>query len=114
MRSSVRSGILPAGRRMPTSRFLTKEMGPNVANDEGFESPRPCALSVELFGALGRALARRPFVASPLVGLGVRGNIGVMRLFQDRHDAGQVLAERLVEYAGQPNVVVLALPRGGV
>lgn len=34
--------------------------------------------------------------------------------FADRAEAGRVLAERLRRYAGQPNVVVLALPRGGV
>jgi predicted phosphoribosyltransferase len=35
-------------------------------------------------------------------------------LFRDRHDAGQQLAEKLAEYAGRPDVLVLALPRGGV
>jgi predicted phosphoribosyltransferase len=35
-------------------------------------------------------------------------------LFHDRADAGQVLAERLLHYAGRPDVLVLALPRGGV
>jgi predicted phosphoribosyltransferase len=34
--------------------------------------------------------------------------------FRDRAEAGQVLAGRLEEYAGRDDVVVLALPRGGV
>ncbi|HSV46957.1 MAG TPA: phosphoribosyltransferase [Ramlibacter sp.] len=34
--------------------------------------------------------------------------------FRDRHQAGRVLAERLVHYRGRPNLLVLALPRGGV
>ncbi|MEP7226331.1 MAG: phosphoribosyltransferase [Gemmatimonadales bacterium] len=36
------------------------------------------------------------------------------RLFRDRTEAGQVLAARLEKYAGKPDVIVLALPRGGV
>jgi predicted phosphoribosyltransferase len=35
-------------------------------------------------------------------------------LFRDRSDAGRQLAARLKEYAGRPDVTVLALPRGGV
>ena len=35
-------------------------------------------------------------------------------MFRDRYDAGETLAERLREFAGRPDVVVLALPRGGV
>jgi predicted phosphoribosyltransferase len=35
-------------------------------------------------------------------------------LFRDRSEAGQALAEKLVEFADRPDVVVLALPRGGV
>src|SRR5688572_5141578 len=34
--------------------------------------------------------------------------------FRDRHDAGRHLAAALEEYAGRPDVLVLALPRGGV
>jgi erythromycin esterase-like protein/predicted phosphoribosyltransferase len=34
--------------------------------------------------------------------------------FEDRHHAGRVLAEKLAHYRGQPNLLVLALPRGGV
>ena len=34
--------------------------------------------------------------------------------FADRHAAGRALAERLEEFAGRTDVVVLALPRGGV
>lgn len=35
-------------------------------------------------------------------------------LYTDRAHAGQVLADKLVPYAGRSDVVVLALPRGGV
>jgi predicted phosphoribosyltransferase len=34
--------------------------------------------------------------------------------FHDRQDAGRQLADRLGEYANRPDVLVLALPRGGV
>jgi predicted phosphoribosyltransferase len=36
------------------------------------------------------------------------------RPFRDRTDAGKQLAARLTAYASRPDVVVLALPRGGV
>lgn len=36
------------------------------------------------------------------------------RRFQDRRDAGRALAERLRHYASRDDVLVLALPRGGV
>lgn len=35
-------------------------------------------------------------------------------LFRDRKDAGRKLARRLTVYAGRNNVIILALPRGGV
>ncbi len=35
-------------------------------------------------------------------------------IFRDRHDAGQRLAAQLMDYANRPDVLVLALPRGGV
>lgn len=35
-------------------------------------------------------------------------------MFKDREEAGIQLAERLMDFAGQPDVVILALPRGGV
>ena len=34
--------------------------------------------------------------------------------FEDRHDAGRQLAAALTHYRGRPNLLVLALPRGGV
>ncbi len=34
--------------------------------------------------------------------------------FRDRTEAGRLLADKLTGYAGRPNVLVLALPRGGV
>lgn len=36
------------------------------------------------------------------------------RLYRDRTEAGRVLARRLAAYADRPDVIVLALPRGGV
>src|ERR1043166_8737381 len=35
-------------------------------------------------------------------------------LFRDRHHAGRDLARKLEQYAGRDDVIVLALPRGGV
>ena len=35
-------------------------------------------------------------------------------IFQDRNEAGRVVAQALAEFADDPNVIVLALPRGGV
>lgn len=37
-----------------------------------------------------------------------------MALFRDRRDAGRKLAQKLVAYVGRSDVIVLALPRGGV
>ena len=37
-----------------------------------------------------------------------------MALFKDRTDAGRKLAEELSEYSGRRDVILLALPRGGV
>jgi len=34
--------------------------------------------------------------------------------YEDRHHAGRVLAEKLAQFRGSPNLLVLALPRGGV
>jgi erythromycin esterase-like protein/predicted phosphoribosyltransferase len=34
--------------------------------------------------------------------------------FRDRREAGRLLADKLTAYAGRPDVIVLALPRGGV
>ena len=35
-------------------------------------------------------------------------------VFRDRHEAGRLLAERLAAYTDRSDVVILALPRGGV
>lgn len=36
------------------------------------------------------------------------------KLFHDRREAGRLLATKLAHYANRPDVIVLALPRGGV
>lgn len=38
----------------------------------------------------------------------------MLRRFRDRREAGRLLAERLSTFAGRNEVIVLALPRGGV
>src|SRR4051812_26392216 len=44
-----------------------------------------------------------------------RDGIGMMSApFADRYHAGRRLASALTSYAGRPNLLVLALPRGGV
>jgi predicted phosphoribosyltransferase len=35
-------------------------------------------------------------------------------VFHDRFDAGRILSQEVAAYAGEPGVIVLALPRGGV
>src|SRR5260370_41701540 len=40
--------------------------------------------------------------------------MAVSRRFRDRAEAGRLLGERLGAFAGRGDVVVLALPRGGV
>jgi predicted phosphoribosyltransferase len=40
--------------------------------------------------------------------------VNFARPFKDREHAGKVLADRLKSYAERPDVIVLALPRGGV
>lgn len=37
-----------------------------------------------------------------------------MEKFSNRYEAGKILAVQLKDYANKPNVIVLALPRGGV
>lgn len=36
------------------------------------------------------------------------------RAFRDRHEAGKLLAARLLQYRNRPDVLVMAIPRGGV
>src|SRR5438067_1821301 len=40
--------------------------------------------------------------------------ISDMRAFQDRHDAGRKLSQRFGRYVGNPDTIVLGLPRGGI
>jgi putative phosphoribosyl transferase len=47
-------------------------------------------------------------------GISVATPAGMYRKFRDRTEAGRQLAEHLLPYSGRDDVVVLALPRGGV
>ncbi len=44
----------------------------------------------------------------------VKARLGMSMAFLDRRDAGRELARELKRYAGDPSILVLALPRGGV
>jgi putative phosphoribosyl transferase len=46
--------------------------------------------------------------------LAVNSSMSSIKMFNDRADAGRQLAQRLQHYRNRPDVVVLALPRGGV
>src|SRR3984893_18503868 len=46
--------------------------------------------------------------------MNIEGNRIAPGLFRDRREAGRLLAEKLAAYANRPDVLVLALPRGGV
>jgi len=62
--------------------------------------------------AAGVTSGRRARHAVP--GIWFAALAGVASRFRDRREAGSRLARRLSAYAGQPDVMVLALPRGGV
>jgi predicted phosphoribosyltransferase len=64
---------------------------------------------------VGEALSHLP-LAEPIRGkpVALKPLEGIAMLFRDRAEAGRVLAGKLQAYAGRPDVVVLALPRGGV
>src|SRR5205809_7494156 len=75
----------------------------------GLLNDAPCCRShTSADSSLGVAVRRLPRVLA--------GSAVVMetRRFRDRAEAGRLLAERLRQYAGRDDVVVLALPRGGV
>lgn len=44
----------------------------------------------------------------------IRTKEAKVALFRDRRDAGRKLAQKLIDYTGRKDVIVLALPRGGV
>ena len=46
--------------------------------------------------------------------MNVQSDVIARGLFRDRHEAGRLLAAKLSAYANRPDVLVLALPRGGV
>src|ERR1700704_5684415 len=46
--------------------------------------------------------------------MNVQSDVIARGLFRDRHGAGRLLAAKLSAYANRPDLLVLALPRGGV
>ena len=46
--------------------------------------------------------------------MNVQSDVIARGLFRDRHEAGRLLAAKLSAYANRPDLLVLALPRGGV
>jgi predicted phosphoribosyltransferase len=60
------------------------------------------------------ALVSRYIVAPWHAVYGGIEEVSIMALFKNRRDAGKKLAQRLSHYRDDANVIVLALPRGGV
>jgi erythromycin esterase-like protein/predicted phosphoribosyltransferase len=73
--------------------------------------PQPCVEPL-IASALSRLLAVGPTGDS--VHAIDRGKDMNARAFRDRREAGRLLATKLASYANRPDVIVLALPRGGV
>src|SRR5216684_3830027 len=61
-----------------------------------------------------RRCARSPSTSSSIDGYLRHGGPPMDGRYADRAEAGRVLAEKLKHLAGRPDLVVLALPRGGV
>src|SRR5207249_1818337 len=53
-------------------------------------------------------------IAPNTVAVGALGASDMMRPYRNRTEAGRFLAGRLLGHAHRPDVIVLALPRGGV
>ena len=53
-------------------------------------------------------------MSGPVRVIGQSGSVRQPRSFRDRRDAGQALAARLADLAGNRSLIVLGLPRGGV
>jgi predicted phosphoribosyltransferase len=96
-------------------------------DDQGQGPVRPGGLAADIPPAIGRPstgsgfpdTTRRPTLCIESEGewcgegaLAPEG--GMMDRFHDRREAGRQLAARLTAYANRPDVLVLALPRGGV
>src|SRR4030081_2895635 len=64
-------------------------------------SPANCVERTAIGGLCKRGRSMTPVHVKP-------------ELFRDRREAGRLLAEKLAAYANRPDVLVLALPRGGV
>src|SRR5437870_13784337 len=63
----------------------------------------------------GRAMAvPRGAQGKPPVDWTIQITEGIAMIFQDRRAGGEALAGLLAKYAGRDDVIVLALPRGGV
>jgi putative phosphoribosyl transferase len=68
-----------------------------------------------LFLSRSRSLTPRRTAGPRALALGTeRPTVKAVTGFRDRTHAGRLLAERLSEYAGRDDVIVLGLPRGGV
>jgi putative phosphoribosyl transferase len=69
------------------------------------------------FASVDASLALEPLMQRPefmLPQLGLRRSRSAPQRFADRQDAGRRLARDLTDYAGRNDVLVFALPRGGV
>jgi hypothetical protein len=74
----------------------------HATDEDGIHHHEACRTSSPLYPEHIQLFSENEFQRSAVV------------LFQDRSEAGRLLADRLRKYQNQPDVLVLALPRGGV
>ena len=99
----ARSSTFPtAGGLRPWHRWCSKASSPNC-DVAGF----PFLQDTSCAAPKGTAIALRVLMTPP-------SRSGESFRFADRRSAGIALARRLQQFANRPDVVVLALPRGGV
>jgi hypothetical protein len=76
---------------------------------------RDLALRLPRYAVVGTKEAPDGYYSRMLIDHVKRGRASMReQRFRDRTEAGQLLASRLTAYANRPDVLVLALPRGGV
>ena len=101
--------------RKGATQYITADTAPvwrHVQELGFFNLFQPACVRDQFRNGFSRQPGRNTHLDSPLL---CKGHLNVMNQpFADRHEAGAELATKLGHFANRDDVVVLALPRGGV